>query len=316
MGSPLPIRRVILTGATGFVGSHVAEALVREGFSLAILHRKGSDLSRLSGLPSRRVVYFDIDRKDLGHAFRAARPQAVVHLATHYKKNHEPEDVPKMVESNIGFPLRLLDEARLNKVSLFVNTGTFFEYSAAVLPVREDSARRTFNLYAMTKIAFETTLGNYCRRYGLRAATLKLFTPFGPRDNPTKLIPTLLADRKMTGPVSLSEGFQKLDFVYVRDAAEAFVACLRKWPEFPLEHELFNIAGGRPYSIREVVSLIERITHRTLYVHWGGRSVEDYDVVFADISKARRLLGWSPNYSLEEGLRETLEKENLARAKK
>lgn len=302
------LKKVLITGGTGFIGSHVVEALLERGCDVALLKHPASGLSRL-GSAASKVRSYATDG-DLHAVFAKEKPEAVLHLATYYRKSHAPEDVDPMMAANIGFPGRLLESARAHGVSLFVNTGTFFEYKNRPLPVKEDSAESfPFNLYAMTKIAFEGMLKNFGVKHGLRSVTLKIFTPYGPRDNDKKLIPTLVRKALANEDISLSQGLQKLDFVFVKDIARAYVQCLEKAERFGPEHQAVNVGTGFPHSVREVVSILEEILGRPLKKTWGPPAAADFDITFADTEKARRLLDWAPAADLFEGLKQTVEHE-------
>jgi nucleoside-diphosphate-sugar epimerase len=282
--------------------------LAADGRRLVLLKRSSSQLdriARLAALPN--VVTYDIDVVPLAGIFDAEGIDAIVHLATYYVKHHRPEDVEPLTRSNIGFPLQLLEQARTHGVRCFINTGTFFEYRHQPLPVSEQNALSPYNLYAAVKTAFQGLLEHYAGKYALNAATLRLFTPYGPRDHRNKLIPHIIGSIMAGKPLILSEGLQRLDFVYVADIAEAYCRCLAAIKEMPPGHSIVNIGSGESHSIREVVAAVERITGREARVTWGEPAPDEIQEARADISKARELLGWAPRHDLATGLKQTVD---------
>ena len=299
------IRKVLVTGGTGFIGSHVVEALLRKKCDVVLLKRSSSDTWRLKSC-IKRLKCYDTDRIELKDIFKKEKPKAILHLATYYRKRHAPEDIEPMFSANIAFPVRLLELAREFDVKCFINTGTFFEYMNRPLPINEDTSEgHPFNLYAMTKMAFEDILRNYSS--GIKAVTLKVFTPYGPRDSDNKLIPSIIKKALGNEEIGLSQGLQKLDFVYVKDIAQAYIKCLENIESIKSGHEAINIGSGLPLSIREVVSIMEEILMRPIKKKWGRPAEGDFDITFADTSKAKELLGWRPAHDIFGGLRETID---------
>jgi len=296
------IKNVLVTGGTGFIGSHVVEALIHNEFNVILLKRTSSDIWRIKEHLGK-IISYDIDKTELDTIFNKNKIDAVIHLATYYKKFHSYEDIEKMVYSNITFPTKLLDLCSKYNVKYFVNTGTFFEYDITSLPVKEEERKKPFNLYSSTKISFEDIIRFYSDK--LKVITLRIFSPYGEKDNEYKLIPTLIKKAVKNEEIHLSEGFQKLDFVYVKDIADAYIKALKSIEKID-NLEAFNIGTGFPYSIREAVSLIQEILDKELYVIWG-KPAQDIPICYADITKAKSLLKWYPAYSLKEGLRRTID---------
>lgn len=303
------IKNVLLTGGTGFIGSNLLEALLKNKYNVILLKRSTSNTKKIEPF-LRLIKSYDIDSHDLEQIFENEDIDAILHVATYYKKLHDFNDIKPMFYANITFPSMLLDLAKKHNIKRFINTGTFFEYSYKNLPITENTDKTDpFNLYSMTKIAFEKILEEHVKkRYIEKAVTLKIFTPYGDKDNENKLIPFLIKGALSNkDKLQLSEGFQKLDFVYVKDIADAYIKCLNNIDDFQNDYETINIANGFPYSIREIVSVIEDILDTQLKKKWGETSGKDIDIIYADISKAADLLDWKPNYSIHEGLKATVE---------
>jgi len=180
---------VLLTGATGFMGSHLLEALLKQDYRVVILKRSTSDTWRIAHLLDQ-VISYDVDLVELELAFEEQEIDLVVHLATLYRKFEESTDIDGMLRTNVSFPSQLLYSAMRHEVKGFINTGTFFEYDCSKLPIDEKAALKPFNFYAQTKLAFENILKGYAEK--IPSITLKLFSPYGEKDN-QKLIPEPLA---------------------------------------------------------------------------------------------------------------------------
>lgn len=299
---------LLLTGATGFIGSHLLETLLENNYRMVILKRSFSDDWRISQLYEKyteNLIPFDVDKTSLEHVFKKEEISGIIHLATYYKKIHEYEDIAPLIESNIEFPVQLLDLAVSNKVKFFINTGTFFEYDSSYLPISELTHIKPLNLYAATKISFEKILKTYSELYNIKSATLKIFSPYGPRDNEKKIIPHLILNSLKNNKISLSNGLQKLDFVFVKDIVDSYLKLISKI-EYLDKYENFNIASGNSHSIRELVSILEEINGQNMNKIWGDPS-EDSEIILSDISKARNILKWVPQISIKEGLSKTVQ---------
>lgn len=304
-------KTVLLTGATGFLGSHLLEALLLEGHRVVILKRSTSNIWRIGHL-SEQVKSYNVNQIDLEEIFQLHQIDYILHLATFYKKTHLPSDIDSMFDTNVTFPTKLLDLAVTHGVKGFINTGTFFEYDPSILPISETNSIKTFNLYAKSKLAFEQILKSYADEGKVKASTLKIFSPYGPKDDVSKLVPFIVSKAIKNESFSLSEGFQKLDFIYAGDIAQAFLKTLSQIDTFS-SYESFNIGSGNAYSVREVVSILEELIGVTLQKTWGPPSTVDNPIIITSRTKVKEWLDWEPKISLRSGLQETIKyyKENL-----
>lgn len=297
------MKHVLLTGATGFLGSHLLETLLTEGYKVTILKRSTSDTWRIDHL-LKQVTSYDLNVASVSRIFDEQSIDVIVHLATFYRKTDDVDEMTDMLQSNVNFPIELIENAVRYNVKGFINTGTFFECDCSHLPLREDAKLKAYNFYAKTKILFEKALKLYSAE--IPSVTLRVFSPYGEKDN-QKLIPILIKKTINNETICLSDGLQKLDFIYVKDVVSAYIKALDKLKENAVGHEVYNIGSGSSTSIREVVSLLEQQLGRDIKKKWGEVSKKDIPIVFADISKAREHLGWQPMYSIQDGLRNTVE---------
>lgn len=295
-------KTVLLTGATGFLGSHLLEALLRNGCKTVILKRSNSDNWRINHLLDQ-VKSYDVDREALEKVFTEQRIDTVVHLATLYRKFDNGKEVAEMMASNVTFPAEILETGMRHGLKTFINTGTFFECDCSVLPVGEDAPVKAFNFYAKTKIIFEAFARTYADQLNIKS--LRLFSPYGPKDN-EKLIPVLIKKALKGEEMTLSEGLQKLDFTYADDIVRAFLLAIAQDDGQQVGYKLYNIGSGVGISVREVVSIIEEQLGRPISKVWGPPSRVDIPVAFADIRQAKSGLNWAPEHSIHQGIKETI----------
>ncbi|ALO46415.1 NAD-dependent epimerase/dehydratase family protein [Pseudohongiella spirulinae] len=297
------MKSILLTGATGFLGSHLLECLVEEGYIVTILKRSTSDTWRINHLLDQ-VRSYDLDNDPLVKVFEEKRIDLIIHLATLYQKDDEVMKVIPMLRSNVNFPTELLEFAIRHKVKHFINTGTFFEYDWSAMPLNEQAPISAFNFYAKTKIGFESILQSYANKIAI--VTLRLFSPYGERDN-FKLVPSIIDKALRKNVIELSDGLQKLDFIYTKDIVSAYVKSIKYIEGRSIGYETFNIGSGNAISIRDVVSVLEQQLGYTVEKRWGKPSDLNEQIVYADIRKAKNILGWSPKYSIHDGIQRTLE---------
>ena len=213
------LARVLLTGAGGFAGSHLARHLRDRGVEVdALAHAQGAG-------PRPPVPHhiYDGTLDSVRKAISNAQPQVVVHLASLFLSEHQPGHLDALVDANIRFGLHLLEAMDLEGVSRLVNAGTSWQHfgGAAYEPV---------NLYAATKQAFEDLVDHYVTARGLRAVTLKLFDTYGPEDRRGKIVPLLVQALRDGRCLELSPGEQCLELTHVDDVCAGFEMAARLLP--------------------------------------------------------------------------------------
>ena len=303
------ISRVLVTGAHGFIGSHLTRALIGEGYEVGILRREASDLHRLRDLGGQ-VVHHVADLRDpasVQAAVEVACPEAVIHLATYYAVEHRPGEVGVMMDTNVKGTVALLDASREVGVTFFLNTGTCAVYREKEIPLTETDPVSPQNLYALTKLQAEEACRFYADRFDVPGATLRLFPPYGPADNERRLIPYVIRSILAGEEVRLTSGTQRWDFVYVDDIVSAFLAALRQ-PEKAAAAEVLNVGTGDPLAVRDLVTRLAGLTGEKASLLWGAIPHRSNEVWFNSGSwgTIRSVLGWEPRVSLDEGLERTI----------
>ncbi|MBT0653786.1 NAD-dependent epimerase/dehydratase family protein [Geomobilimonas luticola] len=289
-------RKALLTGATGFIGSHVARRLVESGWSVHVILRADSDLSPISGILDRITVHrHDGSTEGLEDIVRQVAPDTVFHLASLFLAQHRPEDVESLVRSNVLFGAQLLEAMVKHGVRRLVNTGTSWQHY-------ESRDYSPVNLYAATKQAFEDILRYYVEATSLRAISLKLFDTYGPGDPRPKLFTLLRRVAQEQQPLAMSPGEQLIDLVYIDDVTDAFLmAAERLLADLVPGHESYAVSSGAPVRLRELVETYGRVLDRPLPIQWGGRSYREREVM-VPWNAGKSLPGWRPKVGLEEGI--------------
>jgi nucleoside-diphosphate-sugar epimerase len=297
-------RTALLTGGTGFIGSHLAKRLVRDGWNVHMVTTSRSNCDQLHEIAADVTFHVhDGTSAVMAEIVAGVKPVVVFHLASLFLSEHTAEQVEPLIRSNLLFGTQLVEAMAANGVRLLVNTGTSWEHycSKPYSPV---------NLYAATKQAFESILQYYVEAKGLQAVTLKLFDTYGPADPRPKLFTLLrrIADEQKA--LDMSPGEQMIDLVHVDDVVEAFILSAQRLLSNAVEgHERYAVSSCRPIRLRELVELFGRVTGRALPIAWGGRPYREREVMIPWDTGAL-VPGWLPKVGLEEGLRQV---ENIKR---
>ena len=295
----------LVTGATGFVGSHLTRRLVRDGWAVHVVVRPDSNLDRLKEAVGQVVVHsHDGDTQGMLDIVRKSRPDVVFHLASLFISEHHPRDIEPLVLSNLLFGTQLLEAMKDAGVTRLVNTGTSWQHY-----LNEDY--NPVNLYAATKQAFEDILRFYVEVSGLRAITLRLFDTYGPDDPRPKLMNLLQKVADNQASLDMSAGDQLVDLVFIDDVIEAFVcAAMRLQAEMAGDMEAYGVSSGEPLKLKRIVQLFEETTGKELPIAWGRRDYRSREVMFP-WERGATLPGWRPNVSLLDGLEKLLRKKNI-----
>ena len=283
----------LITGATGFIGTHLAARLVERRATVVAVVRPTTD-TRLIPEGVRPIVH-DGTTAGLVDVVRRVRPDITFHLAARFVAQHGPDDIAGLVADNVLLSAQLFDALAGAGCGRLVNVGTGWQHRAG-------APTRPVNLYAATKQAVQDLLAFFTDASPLRAVTLKLFDTYGPGDRRQKLF-TILRRASETGvPLQMSRGEQLLDLVHVHDVVAAMLVAAQRAGSNEVEpSEVFAVSAATRYTLREVVELYSSITGRRIDVIWGGRPYRDREVMIP--WSGDPLPGWQPAVSLADGLR-------------
>ncbi|MFA6092504.1 MAG: SDR family oxidoreductase [Elusimicrobiota bacterium] len=301
----------LVTGGAGFIGSHIAEELVRQGKKVRVLDNFSTGKeSHIKAIRSKiDLVRGDIrDLKTCRKALKGV--DYVIHQAA-------IRSVPKSVdrptdshEANATGTLNMLIASNEAKVKRFVYASTSSAYGdTSLFPQREEHSPRPVSPYAASKLCGEHYCKCFTKNFGLQTIALRYFNVFGPRQDPESLysavIPKFMEQAYLGKTLEVHwDGKQSRDFTHIDNVVQANIrAALSKKGV----GETFNIANGKTYSLLDVIGVIEKLCGRKLKRHHTPMRQGDVRKTYADISKARRLLGYKPGMDLEKGLRDTWE---------
>jgi UDP-glucuronate 4-epimerase len=306
--------RYLLTGAAGFIGFHVAEDLLSNGHQVVGLDNLNDayDLRlkkwRLARLEARKdFVFHEVDiveRESLDAACGDGDFSAVINLAARAGVRQSVRTPGLYYQTNVIGTLNLLDLCRRSGIQKFVQASTSSLYGAHnPRPFKENAdISRPLSPYAASKGAAELLCYSYHHLYGLDITILRYFTVYGPAGRPDMSVFRFIQWIAENKPLILyGDGYQERDFTYVGDIAHGTLSALR-----PLGFEIVNLGGDHPVSIIEVIRRIENLLGKQAAIDQHGQAPADVRATWADINKARDLLEWEPQVSLQAGLETTV----------
>ena len=322
----------LVTGGAGFIGSHIATALVARGDQARVLDdlSTGStaNLAHLQVCGIGRGKPVELVRGDVGDAAvveRALRGvRGVFHEAAQASVPRSFEDPERCYEVNVSGTLRLLEGMRRAGVERIVFAASSAAYGdSEELPKHEGLARRPLSPYASSKVAAEDLLAVWGAAYGLHAVSLRYFNVFGPRqadDLPYTGVVAIFARALLEGrqPTIYGDGRQSRDFTFVDDVVQANLAAMEAAPGVLAPGEVLNVGSGEQRNLLDLYRGIAQELGSALEPRFGQASTGDVRHSLASIDKVRRLLGWAPATAWREGLARTLawyrERRSAARA--
>lgn len=300
--------KILVTGGAGFIGSHVVDVFLENGFEVVIL----DDLStgRSSNLnPKAKFYKMDIRDPKVREVFETERPDYVSHHAAQMDVRRSVAQPLFDADVNILGSINLIECAKEFGVKrfIYISTGGAVYGEPEYVPCDEAHPINPICQYGASKHTVEHYLFMYHVNYGLKYTVLRYPNVFGPRQDPhgEAGVVAIFTGKMMAGePVVINgDGEQTRDFVYVRDCAQA------NYLAATVDHEpgIFNIGWGVPTSINQIFSALAKVTEYSLPVGYGPAKVGETRHIYLNASKARQNLGWSATVNLDEGMQKTVE---------
>ncbi|MFH1055296.1 MAG: NAD-dependent epimerase/dehydratase family protein [Candidatus Altiarchaeota archaeon] len=298
--------RALISGGTGFVGSHLVRRLVGDGWDVSILVRRESDTWRIKDvLRDVAVVYGDLRKlSDCEEKIKSLKPEALFHLAWHGAGSNKDANNIGQVFDNIDGSLKLVKACGETGCSCMVGLGSVLEYGNYSIPVKEDGIATPKTLYGTAKYATGVIAERLCAQYDMRFSWLRLFWSYGPADIETRMIPYVITRLLKGETPSLTEGRQKWDYIYIDDAVNAVISAA----ENQKANGFFNLGSGQAYTVRHVAEKARDLINPNLKLGLGKIPYAPGQIMHleADINSLRTATGWSPKVELADGLASTI----------
>ncbi|MCH7643117.1 MAG: GDP-mannose 4,6-dehydratase [Chloroflexi bacterium] len=301
-------KTAVVTGGAGFIGSHVVDRLVGEGFSVTVI----DDLStgkRENLPPGVQLVVADVTEDAAGAAIREARPALIVHAAAQISVSRSTREPVLDARINVIGTVNVLEAARAAgtaKVVYFASGGTAYG-QPDTLPVNESHPRGPENPYGASKLAGEEFLAMYRRAFGLKSTALRLANVYGPRQDPhgeAGVVAIFARAMLDDAPVTIfGDGNDERDYVYVSDVVDAVIAAVGA-TDGP---GVCNIGSGKGTTVNDLCAMLGELTGYARRPQYGPPRPGDVHAISLDAGLARAELGWSPTVPLKDGLARTVE---------
>jgi UDP-glucuronate 4-epimerase len=312
------MKNILVTGGAGFIGSHLVDRLLAEGtWRVTVVDDfndfyapeiKRENVREHLKNSSYQLVEADIrDRDALRRVFDEAQFDVIVHLAARAGVRPSLSEPLLYAEANINGTLNLLELARKRDVPQFVfgSSSSVYGINAKVPFSEEDPIRQPISPYAATKAAGELICHTYSHLYGIRNVCLRFFTVYGARQRPDLAIHKFARLIESGQPIPVfGDGTTRRDYTYIDDIIAGVRAAI-DYRESP--YEVFNLGESRTVELRELIELLEKQLDRKAEIDRQPMQPGDVPQTFADVTKARRLLGYNPQTQIEEGIRRFVE---------
>ena len=312
------MKNILVTGGAGFIGSHLVDRLLLEGdWQVTVVDDfndfydpaiKRDNANRGAKSPNFRMVEADIrERADLERVFDQVNFECIVHLAARAGVRPSLDQPQLYAETNINGTLNLLELARGHGIRQFVfgSSSSVYGLNAKVPFSEDDPIRQPISPYAATKGAGELLCHTYSHLYGIRCVCLRFFTVYGPRQRPDLAIhkfSQLISEGK---PIPVfGDGTTRRDYTFIDD----IIAGVRASIDYKQSaYEVINLGESRTVELRELISLLEKELDMNAVIDRQPLQPGDVPQTYADISKARELLGYNPQTQIEEGIKKFVE---------
>ena len=299
--------KALVTGGAGFIGSHVSDRLIEEGYEVVIIDNLSTGTK--DNINQKAKFYKeDICSNNIENIFQKEKPDYVFHLAAQIDVRKSVEEPLESARDNILGSLNILENSRLNKVKkiIFFSTGGAIYGEADIVPTHEDYPQNPLSPYGIEKLSVEKYLNYYQKVFNLPYTSLRLGNVYGPRQNSKGEagVIAIFCDKMINGEIPLIHGTGETtrDFIYIDDVVEAV--------KLSIENSvtgIYNIGTGKETDVNTIFGELKRLMSYSHDANKGAAKSGEQKRSCLDCSKAKKELNWKPRTDFKEGLKKTLE---------
>lgn len=286
--------KILLTGATGYIGQKLSQELLQNGCDVYVIVRKESDISSICQfLPDSHIIVFD---EKTGERLDAVAPDVLINLAGKFVSVHNPGDVDALLNSNIIFPAKICEFAYHSGCKKFINAGSYWQNY-------DNEEYNPVNYYAATKEAMKKILQYYALSKECKVMTLKIFDSYGDGDPRNKIL-NILSRLEDGDSIGMTGGEQKMFFCHVDDIVSAFLTAITYLEQMERgTYEEFFLRGEKAVCLKNIVEKFLQVTGKKINIRWGERTYHPKEIFDPDrIGTGKVLPGWKCNITMEDGL--------------
>lgn len=302
-------KRIFITGVTGFLGAHIAETLINKGFKLIALVRKSSDLWRCEAFQNQ-LIYVYNDDPDWHKQVVEFNPAILIHCAWIGVEAHERNQI-EIQQQNLDLADQLLQLCKHVKLDQFICLGSQAEYGYINGSVNESHKTQPNTAYGEIKLQVLAKIKNYCEHNHINWLWLRIFSVFGPKENETWLIPSLIKTMKNGSEMDMTEGKQVYSYLFIED----FKIILHKLVDKNITSGVYNISSNSPLSLMRLAEIIKSLVNPSFKINFGAlpyRTQQSMHIQ-GEISKLQHEIGEIPftdiNFALSKTIQHYINKE-------
>lgn len=289
---------ILVTGATGFVGKHLIKRLNEKNINVIALVRDSSDLKIIEKYKlNSNIEIYNSSYESIEKIFIDYKIITVIHLASISTYDCKTENIKELLASNIELGTYILEAMQKYNCYQLINTSSYWQQYST-------NSKKPICLYAATKSAFENIIDYYCLNNKLKAVSLKLYDAYGKDDHRNKII-SILKNLKNNAEINMSLGEQKLNMVHIDDIIEGYLVALDILKKESLNnHARYSLYGDKDFSLKEIISLYQKISGKKIKVNWGELSY--YKNQIMSPVKENKLPDWNQKINLKDGLESSI----------
>lgn len=297
--------KILITGASGFIGSNLFRALLKSKNEINVWLRDNSDLWRIKDIINNCNCHLvDLTNPQMvKEKINSIKPEIVYHCAT-YGVSHSQKDLNIMLKTNVVGSLNLFNAiSEQNNVRHIVNIGTSLEYGSKSGPINEKDCERPNTPYGISKLSQTQFAQYFAKNYDLPITTLRIFTSYGKFEEPKHLIGDIMLGLITKKPIKIRTFLAKRDFIYIDDVVDAII----KTGESKPFKDIINVGTGKEYSTTEIIEIAKKFGNITVIESDEKDDERTKGEGYSDVDKSRKMLNWKSKYSVQEGLEKTYE---------